>query len=64
MLTTIALVAVALTAQGSIESKTWPASDEAKQFVKDTIVIGFFATPYGIGWTEDAHLPQHVAGGG
>ena len=60
ILVTVALLAAALTAQASIESKTWPASDKAKQFVKDTIVIGFFATPFGIGWTEDAHLHDYL----
>ena len=44
----------------SLESKTWPASDKAKQFVKDTIVIGFFASPYGTGWTEDKHLHDYL----
>ena len=46
----------AMPSAASVESKTWPASDEAKQFVKDTIVIGFFASPWGAGWNEDAHL--------
>ena len=44
----VALLVVALlagTASASLESKTWPASSEAEQFVKDTIVIGFFASP-------------------
>ena len=31
------------------ESKTWPASDKAKQFVKDSIVIDMFASPHGTG---------------
>ena len=44
----------------SEESKTWPASDKAKQFVEDTIVIGFFASPWGAGWTEDAHLHDYL----
>lgn len=46
--------------QASIESKTWPASDKATQFVKDTVVIGFFASPFGTGWTEDAHLHDYL----
>ena len=33
----------------SVESKTWEASEEAKQFVTDTIVIGMLASPYGTG---------------
>ena len=40
------------TALASVESKTWPASEEAKQFVRDTIVIGMLASPYGTGWTD------------
>ncbi|MEM1129652.1 MAG: membrane dipeptidase [Pseudomonadota bacterium] len=36
----------------SEESKTWPASDAAKQFVHDTIVLGMLASPYGTGWTD------------
>ena len=44
----------------SLESKTWPASDKAKQFVKDTIVIGFFASPHGTGWTKDEHLHEYL----
>lgn len=43
-------------AQASEESKTWEASDEAKQFVQDTIVIGMLASPYGTGWTAYEQL--------
>ncbi len=46
--------------QASNESKTWPASDKAKQFVKDTIVLEFFAPPKGTGWTEDKHLHDYM----
>ena len=42
------------------ESKTWPASDKAKQFVKETVVIGFFASPWGTGWTKDEHLHDYL----
>ena len=44
------------TAFASLGAKTWPASDEAKQFVKETIVIGMLASPYGTGWTENEQL--------
>lgn len=44
----------------SEESKTWPASDKAKQFVKETIVIGFFASPHGTGWTKPKHLHDYT----
>ena len=45
----------------SIESKTWPSSDKAKQFVKDTICIDFFASPFGAGWTEDSELHDYIS---
>lgn len=44
----------------SEESKTWDASDKAKKFVEESIVIGFFASPYGAGWTEDHHLHDYL----
>lgn len=40
----------------SEDGKTWDASDEAKQFVQDTIVLGMLASPYGTGWTEYEQL--------
>jgi membrane dipeptidase len=40
----------------SLAAKHWPASDEAEQFVKDTVVIGMLASPYGTGWTENEEL--------
>lgn len=45
----------------SEESKTWDASDEAKQFVQDTIVLGMLASPYGTGWTEYEQLHTYFA---
>lgn len=42
------------------ESKTWPATEKAEQFVKDTIVIDMFASPHGTGWTEDAHFHKYL----
>jgi len=44
------------TCQASLVAKKWPASDKAKQFVKDTIVIGMLAAPYGTGWTKNEQL--------
>lgn len=44
----------------SEESKVWEASKKAKKFVEETIVIGFFASPYGAGWTEDKHLHDYL----
>lgn len=49
-----------LSAMPSEESKTWPASDKAKKFVEETIVVGFFASPFGAGWTEDKHLHDYL----
>ena len=43
-------------AAASLQSKLWPASDKAKQFIKETLVIGFLASPYGAGWTENQQL--------
>ena len=40
----------------SLAAKHWPASDEAEQFVKDTVVIGMLASPHGTGWTENEQL--------
>ena len=45
----------------SVESKTWDASDEARQFVRDTIVIGMLASPYGTGWTDYEQLQDYFA---
>ena len=59
------LFAVALTAalagavHADTNSKTWTASEEAAQFVKDTIVIGMLASPYGTGWTENKQLQDY-----
>ncbi|MBE9563861.1 MAG: membrane dipeptidase, partial [Proteobacteria bacterium] len=52
---TIAM-SVASTGHASLAAKHWPASDKAKQFVKDTIVIGMLASPYGTGWSKNEQL--------
>ena len=49
------------TGQASMVAKKWPASDKAKQFVKDTIVIGMLASPYGTGWTRNEQLLEYFA---
>lgn len=36
----------------SEESKTWPVSDEASEFVKDSVVIGKLSSTYGTGWVS------------
>jgi membrane dipeptidase len=56
----MAVAMMAGVAQASLESKTWPASKKAKKFVKDTVVIGFFASPYGTGWTKEEHLHDYL----
>lgn len=48
-------------ASASEESKIWDASDEAKRFVMDTIVIGMLASPYGTGWTENEQLHEYFS---
>ena len=57
-LVTLAALSGSLSHAGE-ESKTWPATQDAKQFVADTIVIGFLASPWGAGWTEDKHLHDY-----
>jgi len=54
------LLTLSVPAMASMESKTWPASDKAKQFVEDTVVIGFFASPFGTGWTKSEHLHDYT----
>lgn len=56
----LALFARAPAAPAGEESKTWPASEEATKFVKDTIVVDMFASPHGTGWTEDAHFHDYL----
>lgn len=52
----VIILAISASAFASLEAKSWPASDKAKQFVKDTIVIGMLASPYGTGWTKNEQL--------
>jgi len=49
------------TGNASVESKTWEASDDARQFVKDTIVIGMLASPYGTGWTDYKQMQDYFS---
>ncbi|WP_282124195.1 dipeptidase [Algibacter mikhailovii] len=62
VLTLMSIVCIAATAFSpmSEESKVWEATDKAKKFVKETIIIGFFASPYEAGWTEDSHLHDYL----
>ena len=52
----VTILALSTAAFASLTAKTWPATDDAKQFVKDTIVIGMLASPYGTGWTKNEQL--------
>lgn len=57
------LIAAALIS-GSVfasqESKTWDASKKAKAFVKETLVMDMYASPYGAGWTEDEQMEEYI----
>jgi len=54
------MVATSTSALASHESKTWDASDKAKQFVKETVVVGFLPSPYGTGWTKNEDLHDYM----
>ncbi len=56
LLALVISMTVASPGHASLAAKHWPASDKAKQFVKDTIVIGMLASPYGTGWTKNEQL--------
>ena len=47
-------------ASPSEESNTWDASDKARAFVKDALVLDFFASPYGVGWNKPEHLHNYI----
>ena len=53
---TALMLASSTTSFASLEAKKWPASVKAKQFIKDTLVIGMLASPYGTGWTRNEQL--------
>ena len=45
LLTAMIMMAImTVPCHASLVAKKWPASDKAKQFVKDTIVIGMLAS--------------------
>ena len=44
----------------SEESKTWEASEKAKTFVKETIVLDWYAPPFGVGWNKDSQLHTYM----
>ncbi len=53
-------LSVAVPALASIESKTWSASDKAKQFTKANIQFDMYASPYGIGWSKESQVTDYV----
>tara|TARA_Y100001960_G_scaffold296937_1_gene342894 strand:- start:782 stop:2008 length:1227 start_codon:yes stop_codon:yes gene_type:complete len=48
--------------QASIESKDWhdTATPAGAEFVQDTIVLDFFASPAEMGWTSEAMLADYI----
>ena len=49
-----------LQSHASDNSKWWDASEKAKQFVKENIVIDFFASPHGVCWSKPEHLHDYL----
>ncbi len=54
------LIGLSLHAYASDNSKTWKASDKARAFIRENIVLDFFASPYGIGWTKPEQLHEYL----
>jgi len=53
-------IGVSAPALSSVESKAWPASQKAEQFVKDNLQIDFYAPPFGVGWTEEKQVVDYI----
>ncbi|WP_122032378.1 dipeptidase [Aliivibrio sp. EL58] len=59
----VSLISIALasgSAYASQESKSWDASKKAQAFVKESLVMDMFASPYGAGWTEDKQMEDYI----
>ncbi|MGF1752773.1 dipeptidase [Vibrio makurazakiensis] len=56
----ISLAIMTSSAYASQESKTWESSDKAKNFVKESLVMDMYASPYGAGWTEDKQMEEYI----
>lgn len=58
----LTLASFAATSQASVETKDWYplASAEAKQFVKKTLVLDFYASPSGVGFTENSQVADYI----
>ncbi|MBT8294604.1 MAG: dipeptidase [Eudoraea sp.] len=60
LIITLTFIGITAFIPRSEESKTWEASEKAKMFVKNNIVIDFFASPYGVGWNKSEHLHNYI----
>ncbi|WP_122032381.1 dipeptidase [Aliivibrio sp. EL58] len=56
------IASLSTTAAASIETKDWYefASPEAKEFVKDNLVLDFYASPSAVGFTADSEVAQYI----
>ncbi|GLR74102.1 dipeptidase [Aliivibrio sifiae] len=56
------IASLSTTAAASIETKDWYefASPEAKEFVKDNLVLDFYASPSAVGFTSDSEVAQYI----
>lgn len=61
-LTACCLSVAASVANASIETRDWhtTASDKAQKFVKDNLVIDFYASPYKTGWDENVEVANYI----
>lgn len=55
------VISVSSAGHTSLTARHWPASDKAKKFIIDTIVIGMPASPYGTGVTVIKTWPRYTA---
>jgi len=56
----LAALGLASAAYTSEESKTSEASKKAQKFVQNTIVLDFYASPYGVGWNNPEQLYEYI----
>lgn len=56
------IASLSTTAAASIETKDWYefASPQAKEFVKDNLVLDFYASPSAVGFTADSEVAQYI----
>ncbi|WP_117232838.1 dipeptidase [Vibrio maerlii] len=62
LLLAMAIASASSSVIASVETKDWyeDASPEAKQYVKDNIVLDFYASPFGTGWDKDSEVAQYI----